>query len=316
VTCTDDILAYALIEEGGIDELLRQLVRGGLDPIQAIRCATLNGAYRLGRTDLGLVAAGRLADLVILSDLPTIRVDDVIAEGRWVASQGRMLADVPLSDAVAPMNTVKVPPLRAEAFQIRVPGVDQGKATVRVASGVRFRHWEELEVTVRGGVAELPAGYLIMASVHRHGRAEPIPACGVLGGWGDWTGAIATTVSHDTHNLVVFGRDPEDLAAAANALIRSGGGLAVSRRGQVQATLDLPVAGLLSAKPIDELAAEQRQLETAAFEVATFSTKDFRRPIFQVLAASLACNPGPCITDLGLVDGTTGERVELISSVG
>ena len=95
VTCTDDILAYALIEEGGIDELLRQLVRGGLDPIQAIRCATLNGAYRLGRTDLGLVAAGRLADLVILSDLPTIRVDDVFAEGRWVASQGRMLADVP-----------------------------------------------------------------------------------------------------------------------------------------------------------------------------------------------------------------------------
>jgi adenine deaminase len=316
VIATDDVLAYALIEEGGIDELLRQLVRGGLDPVQAIRCATLNGAYRLGRSDLGLVAAGRLADLVILSDLPAMRVDDVFVEGRWVASQGKMLAAVPLSDVAAPLHTVKVPALRAEAFAIRVPGVSNGRATLRVAAGVRFRHWEEVDVTVTDGVAALPPGYLIMASVHRHGRAEPVPACGVLGGWGDWTGAIATTVSHDTHNLVVFGRDPEDLAAAANALIRSGGGLAVARRGQVTATLDLPVAGLLSGKPIDELAAEQRQLEAAAFEVATFSTKDFHRPIFQVLAASLACNPGPCITDLGLVDGTSGERVELISSIG
>jgi adenine deaminase len=154
-----------------------------------------------------------------------------------------------------------------------------------------------------------------MASVHRHGRAEPIPACGILGGWGEWTGAVATTVSHDTHNLVVFGREPEDLAAAANALIDSGGGMAVARRGRVIASLDLPVAGLLSDRPIDDLAAEQKRLQTAAFEVGTFATDMYHRPIFQLLAASLACNPGPCVTDIGLVDGTRGERVDPVVSV-
>jgi adenine deaminase len=95
-----------------------------------------------------------------------------------------------------------------------------------------------------------------------------------------WTGAVATTVSHDTHNLVVFGKGAEDLAAAANALIESGGGMAVARQGRVVATLALPVAGLLSDRPIDELAAEQKRLQKAAFEVGTFATDKYRRPIF------------------------------------
>jgi adenine deaminase len=126
---------------------------------------------------------------------------------------------------------------------------------------------------------------------------------------------VATTVSHDTHNLVVFGKGPEDLAAAANALIESGGGMAVARQGRVVATLELPVAGLLSDRPIDELAVEQKRLQKAAFEVGTFATDKYRRPIFQLLGASLACNPGPCVTDLGLVDGTTGTRVDSLISV-
>jgi adenine deaminase len=315
VVCTDDIFAHVLIDEGGVDELLRELIRGGLDPIQAIRCATINGAYRLRRSDLGLVAAGRLADLAILSNLPSVRVEDVFVEGRWTASQGRMLDPVVLSDTKAPLRTVKVPPLPADAFKIRVPGVTSGRATLRVVRGVRFRTWDEVEVSVEDGVAQLPPGYVVMASVHRHGRAEPIPACGILGGWGEWTGAVATTVSHDTHNLVVFGREPEDLAAAANALIDSGGGMAVARRGRVIASLDLPVAGLLSDRPIDDLAVEQKRLQTAAFEVGTFATDMYHRPIFQLLAASLACNPGPCVTDIGLVDGTRGERVDPVVSV-
>jgi adenine deaminase len=315
VVCTDDIFAHVLIEEGGVDELLRSLVRGGLAPIQAIRCATLNGAYRLRRSDLGVVAPGRLADLVVMSDLPTVKVDDVFVEGSWVASQGRMLSPTVLSAAAAPLHTVKVPPLGADAFSVRVPGVTSGRAVMRVVAGVRNRHWEEVEVKVVDGVAELPPGYVIMASVHRHGRAEPVPACGILAGWGPWQGAVATTVSHDTHNLVVFGREPGDLAAAANALIESGGGMAVARQGRVVTKLDLPVAGLLSDRPIDELAREQKALQKAAFSVGTFSTDMYARPIFQLLAASLACNPGPCVTDLGLVDGTEGELVDAVVAV-
>jgi adenine deaminase len=91
--------------------------------------------------------------------------------------------------------------------------------------------------------------------------------------------------------------------------------MAVARRGRVIASLDLPVAGLLSDRPIDDLAAEQKRLQTAAFEVGTFATDMYHRPIFQLLAASLACNPGPCVTDIGLVDGTRGERVDPVVSV-
>lgn len=315
VVCTDDIFAHVLVEEGGVDELLRQLIRGGLDPVQAIRCATLNGAYRLGRSDLGLVAPGRLGDLVILSDLASVAVDDVFVEGKLMASRGRMIAPAQISQARSPLRTVKVPPLGADAFRIRVPGVESGRARMRVVHGVRVRTWGEVEVNVRDGFAELPPGYAVMASVHRHGRAEPVPAAGILSGWGEWTGAVATTVSHDTHNLVVFGRHPGDMAAAANALIDCGGGMAVARQGRVVARLELPVAGLLSDRPIDELAAEQKKLQKAAFEVGTFATDKYRRPIFQLLGASLACNPGPCVTDVGLVDGSDGVRVDPVISV-
>jgi adenine deaminase len=314
VTCTDDIFAHVLMEEGGIDDLLRRLIGAGVEPIQAIRAATLNGAYRLGRSDLGLVAAGRLADLVILSDLPGVVVDDVFFEGEWVASNGMMLAPVLVSDVRQPLDTVKVPRLPADAFQIRVPGTISGRATLRVVAGVREgRHWEEVTVDVVDGKVVVPPGYLVMASVHRHGRAAPVPACALVSEWGDWVGALATTVSHDTHNLVVFGRDHHDMAAAANALIDCGGGLAAAAGGKVLATLELPVAGLLSDKPLDELAADQKRLQGVAVEVATFSQR-YRRPIFQILAASLACNPGPCVTDIGLVDGTKGERVDLVVS--
>ena len=315
VICTDDVFAHELIEVGGIDELLRQLIRGGLDPIQALRTATLNGAYRLRRSDLGLVAPGRLADLVVLSDLANVAVEEVIAEGVWVASKGKMLRPAELSDVSVPTDTVKVPPLRTDAFRIPVPGVSRGRAVMRVVGGVRTRHWDEVEVDVVDGFAELPPGHVMMASVHRHGRAEPLPVCGMLSGWGDWHGAVATTVSHDTHNLVVFGREPEDLAAAANALIESGGGMAVARQGRVVARLDLPVAGLLSDRPLEELAANQKRLQEAAYSVGSFDVEQYSRPIFQVLAASLACNPGPCVTDVGLVDGTAGELVDPVVAV-
>lgn len=315
VICTDDVFAHELVEVGGVDELLRTLIRGGLDPIQALRTATLNGAYRLRRSDLGLVASGRLADLVVMSDLSMVQVDDVFMEGDWVASGGKLTRPTVLSDAAAPLRTVHVPRLSAEAFRIPVPGVTNGRALMRVVGGVRNRYWEQAEVDVVDGFAEPPPGHVMMASVHRHGRADPVPVCGVLSGWGDWHGAVATTVSHDTHNLVVFGRGGDNMAAAANALIESGGGMAVARQGKVVARLDLPVAGLLSDRPVDELAEEQKKLQKAAFQTGTFSRENYARPIFQVLAASLACNPGPCVTDVGLVDGTAGEVVDPLIAV-
>lgn len=124
-------------------------------------------------------------------------------------------------------------------------------------------------------------------------------------GWGEPAGAVATTISHDNHNLLVLGRDPADMAAAANALIASGGGMAVAAGGAVTGLMPLPIAGLLAETPPGETAASFARLRAAADAVMQW------KPPFRVFRGvtgiSLACNPGPHPTDLGITDGGTGE---------
>ncbi|HEY0276529.1 MAG TPA: adenine deaminase C-terminal domain-containing protein, partial [Paenirhodobacter sp.] len=133
----------------------------------------------------------------------------------------------------------------------------------------------------------------------------PRPVVGLLQEWGTWTGAIATTIAHDSHNLNVFGSDPTDMATAANALIACGGGMAVAKGGKVLAILPLPVCGLLSDLATEEVGAALADLRAAAEQVA-----DWLPPVrtFKALTgASLACNPGPHVTDIGICDGSTGQ---------
>jgi adenine deaminase len=203
--------------------------------------------------------------------------------------------------------------MTADDFRLRVPGVRSGTATVRGISGVRFTRVSEFDVEVEDGFAVPPPGCVVQVAVHRHGRIPPVPQVAFVAEWGRWDGAVATTVSHDTHNLVVFGREPRDMAAAANAVISCGGGVAVAAAGVLRAVVELPIAGLLSEHEPEEVAEEQRTLEAAAKEVADFSPL-YHRPMFQVMAASLACNPGPHLTDLGLADGTSGEILQTIVS--
>jgi len=311
VACTDDLFAATLLDSGGIDHLLVRLVRAGLDPLAAIRLATYNAAYRLQRSDLGFVGPGRRADLAILSDLPGMVVDDVIFDGRHVASGGAMLEPVVVPACNPPLRTVLVPRFTADDFVLRLRGVPDGPVDVRTVHGVIHTSWAITTVVVRdGAVEELPDGVLVQAAVHRYGRREPTPVIGLLTGWGEWTGAIATTVAHDTHNLVVFGRDPADMAVAANAAADAGGGIVVVRGGTVLSMIELPIAGLLSPLPPHELAEVQRATTEAALGVATLARMS--QPLFQVATSSLACLPGPHVTDVGLIDGSAGVLVDSI----
>ena len=123
------------------------------------------------------------------------------------------------------------------------------------------------------------------------------------------SGAIATTYSHDSHNLVVLGRDVDDMALAANTIICGGGGVAIAKNGQLLATLELPIAGMLSSAGAEELAEKFRQLRSAAEQVTEWIPPYW---VFKSLeGTSLACNPGPHLTDLGLTDGSTVEIVEI-----
>ena len=309
VAVTDDLFALTLVEEGGIDHLLRRLVGYGLSPIAALRIATYNAAYRLQRQDLGLVAPGRRADLIVLSDLESVTVDDVFFEGRHVASAGRMLVPVDEAPASPPLESVKLTPMSRDEFQLRVPGVRNGEFRLRVLEGPVLTSWGEAVATVREGVAEVPDGHLLQVAVHRHARRPSDPKVALVSGWGWWSGAIATTVNHDTHNLLVFGRYPDDMAAAANAVIARQGGVAVAKDGQVVARIDLPIAGILSPLPAADVAAAQRQVQEAALAVG-LERGFLTQPLFTLMVSSLACLPGPHVTDVGVVDGATGERFD------
>ena len=302
--CTDDVFPDYLVEHGGINDVLRRLIRYGLDPLQAIRCATINNAIRLRRDDLGLVAAGRRADLVALSDLNEVRVEAVYTAGRHVAQGGRMI--VPSLEVPPPLeNTMKIGRLVADDFRIRVPGVTEGRALIQTIKGARFNSWSEIEVEVRDGFAIVPDDLSVMGIVHRHGRNDPRPSLSVIEGWGRWGGAFATSYSHDSHNLILYGHDPAELALAANTVIEMRGGIVVVKDGQVVAQLAYPVAGMLSLGNPAEVAAAHARIVEAAGRICAWQPP--YRTFKALSGQSLACNPGPHLTDLGLTDGTTKE---------
>src|SRR3954454_9379336 len=231
VAATDDLFALTLLEDGGLDHLLRRLIAHGMDPVLAYRCATYHAAYRLQRVDLGAVVAGRQADVIVLDSLEAVAVNEVFVGGRLVAAGGSMLDAVVDGPSDRPLDTMHLSPMAADDFRLRLDAPD-GEHRMRVIADAVMTRWDETTVSVHHGVVEVPAGHLVQVTVHRHGRIDPTPHAALLAGWGDWTGAVATTVAHDTHNLVVFGRNPDDMALAANTVIASGGGVAVARDGE------------------------------------------------------------------------------------
>ncbi|MBB3425544.1 adenine deaminase [Rhizobium sp. BK312] len=307
--CTDDVFPDDLVNDGAMSSVLRRLIGYGMKPVDAVRAATLNAAMWLNRYDLGLVAPGRRADIVILSDLERIVVDRVYASGREVARDGNLIGSGKGVSSDAYRDTVKLGRLSAADFTITLPGMTEARVNTVVSP--RFTKWGEAAVKVEDGKLVLSDNMLLMAAIHRHGRKDPTPVIGILEDWGHWRGALATTISHDSHNLTVFGRDPADMAAAANAVIEAGGGMATAAGGRVTAVLPLPVCGLLSDAPAKDVADDFAKLRAAADAIA-----DWMPPIrtFKaVVGASLACNPGPHVTDLGLTDGTTRDIRPLLA---
>lgn len=307
--CTDDVFPDDLVRDGAMSSVLRRLIGYGMNPVDAIRAATLNAAMWLNRYDLGLIAPGRRADIVILSDLDKIVVDRVYASGAEVARDGSLIGTTDRVSTDAYRDTVKLGKLSAADFSIEIPGM--AKARVNTVVSPRFTKWGEATVKVEDDKLVLPDNMLLMAVIHRHGRKDPSPVIGILEDWGHWRGALATTISHDSHNLTIFGRDPEDMAAAANAVIDAGGGMATAADGKVTAVLALPVCGLLSDAPAHEVADDFARLRAAADAIADWMPPV--RTFKAVVGASLACNPGPHVTDLGLTDGTTQEIRPLLA---
>ncbi|HEY0121475.1 MAG TPA: adenine deaminase [Rhizobium sp.] len=308
--CTDDVFPDELHVNGGLDDVVRRLVRDGLKPEWALRAATLNAAMRLGRNDLGLIAAGRRADIVLFENLRAFKAKQVIASGEIVAEAGKMVGTVARLDTAPLRNSVKLAPLSEDDFRVAAAGNRVRLATI---DRPRFTQWGEIEAEVADGFVVPPAGTTMIAVVHRHGRAEGgkadgRPRVGFLTGWGEWRGALCTTVSHDSHNLTVFGGNVRDMTLAANAVIATGGGLAVASDGQVRIVLPLPLSGLVGDAPLEETARTFSALREAMEKIV-----DWQPPylVFKAcFGATLACNIGPHQTDRGISDVVTGRVLE------
>lgn len=312
--CTDDIFPDDLVAKGGVNDALRRLIRYGLDPLQAIRCATINNAIRLRREDLGMVSAGRRADLIALSDLREITVETVYAGGKRVAAQGRMI-EAPKPTAAPPAgNTMKLPPLTLDDVRVRIPGLHNGRATIRTIKGARFTSWSEREVEVSDGFAVVPPDVSVMTVAHRHGLSNLKPQTAIIEGWDRWGGAFATSYSHDSHNLVIYGHDAQEMMLAGNTVIAMGGGNAVVKDGKVIAKIAYPVAGMLSPEEPAEVARLHHEMVEAAGQVCAWQQP--YRTYKALSGQSLACNPGPHLTDLGLTDGGTKEVREMVVRAG
>lgn len=303
--CTDDVFPDDLLRGGGLDDVVRRLVRYGLKPEWALHAATLNAAQRLGRADLGLIAAGRRADIVIFEDLSDFTARQVIANGRAVAEGGRMLVEVPACDTTALEGSMKLPFREPNDFRVTSEGTKIRLATI---DRPRFTQWGEAEAEVKDGFVVPPEGATMISVTHRHGVAEPITRTGFLTGWGNWNGAFATTVSHDSHNLTVFGGNAEDMALAANAVIKAGGGMAVASEGRVTALLPLPLSGLVSDAPLEDVASAFEELREAVGRVVEWQPPYL---VFKAcFGATLACNIGPHQTDMGIADVLMGRVME------
>jgi len=299
--CTDDIFPDDLLAHGGLDDVVRRLVRYGLRPEWALRTATLNAATRLGRSDLGLVAAGRRADIVIFEDLTDFAARHVLANGELVATGGVLAKSIEANDVSQLLGTMKLDALTETDFRVPAKGQSARIATIDIP---RFTEWGERRAAIANGFIVLPEDVTLIAVAHRHGRADSRPRVGFLTGWGKWRGAFCTSVSHDSHNLTVFGGNEHDMMLAANAVIAAGGGMAVAASGRVEALLALPVSGLVSDAPLAEVAAD-----FAAIRQAVDSIVDWQPPylVFKAcFGATLACNAGPHQTDRGIADMATG----------
>jgi adenine deaminase len=298
------------MKEGHIDHVVRRAIEEGIDPIKAIQMATLNTAehFELDR-DIGSISPGKIADVVIVKDLEKFNIERVIANGKIVAERGKL--KVALLIRRAPSFAKKTMKLKrrvnAEDFEVIAKKAGKVKARViGIAEGqiVTSQHIERLET--RDGVVLPDAKHDIanVAVVERH-RATGNIGLGFVRGFGIRRGAIASSVGHDAHNITVVGVNNEDMATTVNTIASIGGGQVVVSRGEVLARVGLPIAGLMSDKPVEVVAAQLEKLHRAARGLGI----KLKSPFMQMAFLPLAVIPELRITDKGLVDVKRGKIV-------
>jgi adenine deaminase len=303
---TDDRDPVDLVTRGHIDSMVRMAIAGGLSPMQAIRMGSLNTAQYFRLDDRGALVPGYVADMLVVGDLERFDIQEVYKDGMLVAQAGKALFVPPASEATVATGTVHTGAIRPE--QLRIPGHAGDVAVIGIEPGqITTLHLTEEAPVVDGQlVPDVSRDLLKLVVVERH-HASGRVGLALVKGFGLKRGAIASTVAHDAHNLVVAGTNDADILRAIEAINEIGGGFALVVDGAVRASVPLPLGGLVSPLPVDELVNQLQTLDRVAAELGCA----LEHPFMTLSFLSLSVIPSLKLTDQGLVDVAAARVVPL-----
>jgi adenine deaminase len=314
ILCTDDSHSGTLVHEGHMDRVVRHAIAQGLRPVTAIQMATINTAehFRLAR-EIGSIAPGRLADFLIVSDLPTLKIDEVFARGLKLAKDGKLTVEIPAYNyPKKAKNTVKLgkrlkavdfdiaAPKGANEVRVRVIGVIENQAPTRAL---------EADLGVENGLVAMDRVNDVcqIALVERHRGTGAVTNAFVSGFGYVKDCAMASTVAHDSHHMIVVGTNKADMAMAANRLGEIGGGVVLISQGKELALVEMPIAGLMSDERAEIVAEKADRLTKAMRDMGC----SLNNAYMQHSLLALVVIPELRISDVGLVDVTTFQKVDL-----
>jgi adenine deaminase len=314
ILCTDDCHPGTLVNEGHMNRVLRHAIAQGLPPITAIQMATLNTATHFGlERELGSITPGRRADLVLTSDLVNLPMELVMAHGVVLAENGRLIAEFPAFDyPTQAKSTVHMKrmvtasdfdikaPTGANQVKVRVIGVIENQAPTKALTA---------ELQVNSGLVAMDRENDVcqIALIERHRATGNVVNAFVSGFGYNCPCAIASTVAHDSHHMIVIGTNKSDMAQAANVLKEIGGGVVVISNGVELARVELSIAGLMSDEPAEIVAAKAEKMVDAMRHCGC----NLNNAYMQHSLLGLVVIPELRISDLGLVDVSTFQTVKL-----
>jgi adenine deaminase len=297
----DDRTCSDLLREGDIDAVVRKAVSGGLDPVRAIQMATINAAEYFRLHDRGAIAPGYVANLITINDLAEVEIDMVFYRGKLVAREGKPLFSLP---PVAPQltHTVHIKPLTAKSLSLPAKRGNLGEETypvIEIIPGQIVTKKAAEKVGIVDGVVmpDIERDILKLVVVERH-KASGNIGLGLVKGFSLKKGALASSVAHDSHNIIVVGTNDLDILKAIEGVDSLQGGLVVCADRKVLASLPLPIAGLLSPELLEVVVSQHENVEEAAATLGDLPPAPFS--ILSFLA--LPVIPELRLTDLGLVD--------------
>lgn len=303
VLVSDDTHPHTLVHEGHLDHIVRRAVEEGVDVITAIQMVTINCAqcFQMDH-EIGSITPGKCADIVFIDDLESIHISKVMIDGHIVAEEGKMSVTLtPYQFPKEAINTMHIKEtITPQSFQIESDKIDNVKCRVMEIIPERVGNYERhitLPIVNHKIQCDVNQDVLKVTVFERHHKTGT-KGFGFVKGFGIKRGAMASTVAHDAHNLMVVGSNDEDMSIVANALVQSGGGMAVAMDGKLLGIVELPIAGLMNDKPVQEMAKAIAQLDEC-WKVMGCTIKS---PFMTMALLALACLPELRLTNKGLVD--------------